>query len=322
MPGPTPSLTLLVPGLFVAEEARHQSLPALQTLLARAERLAAERLPHRRAFELFGLAAGDELPVGAVCRLADCGSAAGWWMRADPVHFVADRDRLRLARGDLRIEAGEAERLTAEFNRHFAEEGLCLEAPRPSRWYLRLAQPPGDLRTSSIAEAMEGEVRPHLPRGSAALRWHARLNEIQMLFHASPVNEGRERQGRLTVNGLWLWGGGPLPDPLPPRFTRLLADDCLFSGLGRLAGVTAQPPPPALPALRPFAGSQLVLLPPHLPAGELEREWFAPLLAALKKGELGEVEIDLLTGWRFRLTPAAARRWWRRRRPLAGFLSP
>jgi len=51
---------------------------------------------------------------------------------------------------------------------------------------------------------------------------------------------------------------------------------------------------------------------------ELERTWFAPLLRALERGRLAQLTL-LADGHGFRLGRLAARRFWRRPRPLAGW---
>ena len=50
-----------------------------------------------------------------------------------------------------------------------------------------------------------------LPAGEGAARWHARMNEIQMLLNQCPINEAREARGEAAVNSVWFWGAGALP---------------------------------------------------------------------------------------------------------------
>src|SRR3569623_888992 len=97
------SVTLLIPGLFGpalagARAWEGMSLPALERWLARA---ASSATPpgtiERSAFaQLVAQAAADaDVPTAAVTRLLDCKDAGGHcWLRADPVHVRADRDRL------------------------------------------------------------------------------------------------------------------------------------------------------------------------------------------------------------------------------------
>lgn len=45
--------------------------------------------------------------------------------------------------------------------------------------------------------------------------WRKRVNEIQMAWHAHPVNLERESKGRPPINGVWLYGGGMPFEPIP-----------------------------------------------------------------------------------------------------------
>src|SRR5687767_4981227 len=99
----TPQLQLLLAGLFgvqgpESEPQKPPQLPALETLLTRAERQA---LPVRGLepllFSLFGaeIPVDADLPVAAVTRVLDLGIVDnGWWIRADPVHLSPQRDQL------------------------------------------------------------------------------------------------------------------------------------------------------------------------------------------------------------------------------------
>ena len=54
-------------------------------------------------------------------------------------------------------------------------------------------------------------------------------------------------------------------------------------------------------------------------AEKLEREWFAPLFAAIRAGTLGQATLLTDSGKRFILTRRSARRWWRWRKPLTAY---
>jgi hypothetical protein len=315
------SLTLLLPHDPAAVQQR---LPALETLLARGERRCDQPADwQRRLLQLCGVTttAQQDLPLGPLCCLGDGGAAAdGYWLRAEPVHLVADQDKVYLAaRGsELSLTAEEAAALTAEFNALFHEDGWQLWAPAPDRWYLRLPQAP-QLRTHAPDHAVGCDVRPLLPQGADGMRMQAALNEIQMLFHASGVNARRLAEGRPAVNSLWLWGGGLLPVLAPLPWERLQGEDCLLRGIAARAGVAGTAPPDGAEAWLGVAAGGMVLFDAELhPMGALERDWFAPLLAALRSGTLMQLEIHLTaTACRYHVDRRSARRWWRRRRPLA-----
>ena len=137
-------------------------------------------------------------------------------LHADPVHLRPDRDRLVLFAGpDFAPDRAEADALVALFNQHLGAEGLRLEAPTPARWYL-LSKRPHDLVTQPLAAVLGRPIAGQLPQGPEARHWARLLNEIQMLFHHSEVNQRREAAGLPTISGLWLWGGGCLLPPSSP----------------------------------------------------------------------------------------------------------
>ena len=252
-------LDLLVPGLFGPVPVHPSEVPptpVLSRLLGRADRLpgpvAAD--PCRTLFHLFGYAPASDrdCPSGPYCRLADDPGAtpAAYVLHADPVHLRPARDRLVLFAGpDFAPDRAEADALVALFNQHLGTDGLRLEAPTPERWYLLTEQPP-DLVTQPLANVLGRPIAGQMPQGPEARRWARYLNEIQMLFHHSAVNQRREAAGIPTLNGLWLWGGGRrLPVPAAPApYARVFSPDPLAIGLARTQGIPTAPLPEDLGA--------------------------------------------------------------------------
>jgi len=333
-------IDLLVPGLFGPVPVSPGDLPpvpALERLLGRGH-----RLPAPAADPLEGLAGrfgirrelGHDLPSAPLCRLADhpAADSSGQWLHADPVHLRPDRDQLLLfdAR-HLALDRGEAGALIAELNDHFHAEGLRFEAPVPDRWYLRLDAAPG-IRTRPLHAVAGRGVGPFLPEGEGRTRWVRLLNEAQMLLHHSEVNRARERSGRLTVSGVWFWGGGRLPArPLRADYGAVLAGHPLALGLARAAGIEGR----ALPEVvgEPIAdqpGKALLIFwdrvwPAVLDADaaawvrrleELER-FAAQLMVLLRKGRIDRLDLDPCDGSLFEVTRRGLRRFWRRSPPLA-----
>lgn len=234
------TLHLVVPGLTGPRPIdRAPTAPALEWLLARARSHAVAADPESLLLQLFGLpvAAEVEQPVAALTRLGDGGAVdgEGWWLRADPVHLRADLHGVLLADARaLAIDATEAALLAAAFDHTFATDGLQLDVPHPQRWYLRLPADPG-IRTRPLAEVIGRDINALLPQGSAARRWRTLMTEVQMLFHAHPVNRAREEQQLPLLNGLWFWGGGPCPVSAQAPAAGLYARDPLARGLAHLA---------------------------------------------------------------------------------------
>ena len=319
---------LLVPGLFAAPGGAR--LPSLELLLARGRCTSAgaesvEDWLHE-AFEL-----GDApLAAGALTLLGANGDpGTRSWLRADPVHLRLMRDRLVLApAAALAIERGDAEALCEALNRHLAPR-LSVQVVDAERWvasadadYAVQVDPP-------LAHAGRDVALPP-PTATSAL-----LNEAQMVLHAHPVNEAREARGEPSVNSLWFWGSGRVPAVSSGRWHSVNADDPLVVGLGRAAGIRHRSLPASAGAWldrAPEEGRHLLLLdalraPLALEqAGEyrdalarMERDWFTPLLGALREGRVGMVTIhvpDAAESLAYETIRADLRRFWRRPRAL------
>lgn len=331
-------LQLVVPGLFPDRESRSGTLrlPALELLLARGRRAQGEPAePGRWLAQAFALE-GRSLPSGAITALAyglDAGE--GCWLRADPVHLKLQSDWLALIPAEgFPIAGDEARELARTVNRHFAD-AFVVHAPHPERWCLRAA---GDIAIDALSplELAGLDVNANLPRGPDAQRWHALLNELQMLLHAHPVNEAREKRGEPPVNSLWFWGAGRLPGAASGPWHSVSAEEPLALGLARLAKIRyralARSASEWLERM-PEDGRHLVVLDSlravHVLGdsdardkrlGELEERWFAPLLAALKAGRIGMVTVHAPdAGISFETVRGDLRRFWRRSRSLGAY---
>lgn len=299
-------------------------MPALQTLLSKGRMTPLGEGFFSYLFALFNLSSdsAQDLPVAPLSALGDgVDASSGWWLHADPVHMVADRDQLYLsACHAIGLTQGEADELVEELNQLYAEDGWRFVVSTPQRWYLRLPQSLA-MRTVPTAAAIGHRVGEVLPQGDDALVWQRSMTEIQMLLHASAVNVRRNEAGLLTVNSLWFWGGGELPQASgEPAWERVVADDPLVLGLARLHDVEVALPAEAL--LASLAGEKRVLWQANIDSLEqVEMTLFSPLLSMLRAGELSEVVIALPGIGRWHIDRAALRRWWRRRKALTSLLA-
>jgi hypothetical protein len=309
-------LTLLLP------ERRHFSAPVTPTLvrwLVRGNRLA-DAAPGRDAalrscFEFTGTA----LPAAALTRSLDAPDTAGAvWLRADPAWVMADAVTLRLmACGDVGLSADDSAALARALKPLFGDAGFPLEAPTPSRWYLRC--PPG-VRLPTFAspqDALGDDVARHLPEGDGARQWRHLLNEAQVILHNHPVNAERARRGAVPVNSLWCWGAGALPDWVRTPHARVLSDDDVTRALARLAGVA--PEPALAEALADASASASVLadLVGRRDRAQVESAWVAPVHAQVEQRRWQAIELRFESGERHRYRRPHRWRFWRRL-PAAG----
>lgn len=286
---------LLVPGLFSGRPDTR--FAALELLMARGRR---ERRDGRsleawlsEAFEL-----GDHpFPAGALTLLAAGGDpGAARWTRADPVHLRVLRDHVAMVSEGFEVSAAEAQALSEALNRHFAGQ-LELQVAEPRRWCARL---PDD---APIGDPL--------------------LNEIQMLLHSQPINEAREARGEPAINSLWFWGPGRAPGSARCRWQSVSADDPAVRGAARLAGARHRALPASAPEWLerlPEDGRHLALLDARQTAlADLEERWFAPLLAALRRGGIGMVTLhvpDDAGEVSFETIRGDLRRFWRLTKPI------
>lgn len=329
---------LLVMGITAALAEAVPRLPALETLMSGGwQGPAFEGGAEAWLCDRFGVPRQQDYPVAALCALAD-GLSPGnrAWLRADPVHFALLRDSLVLAAAASDLAMEETDALLATLNAHFAADGFQFSAPAADRWYVSFDHPLG-LRTRALPEALGGVVDAMMPQGEDAPRWRGWLNEAQMLLHDHAVNTAREARGDLVVNSIWPWGGGTLPNSVETLHTAVWAEDPLARGLGLQAGLAVQPLPQTATDWLDGAqeGNHLLVLDIRTEAGnanagrpaeilqQLERDWFEPLRAGVRRGNLAGATLHLSGLRRTRtchMAPADRWKFWRRRRPLKNMI--
>jgi len=319
--------SLFIPDFFSAESVTLANRPAAaETLVARGRR---KRMPSISSeawlFGRFGAARQIDWPVAPYTLLADGGTPEGhFWMRADPVHLSIGRDSLSFDGLALGVSRSEADALVETLNRHFGET-LVFHPVLPERWYIRLQKAPAVQTTPPFA-ARGRAIDGILPSGTDAMRFHALMNEAQMLLHEHPVNTEREARGAPTVNSVWFWGGGTLAAVRARPFSIVFAGDPLARGLAIAAGVPERQLPAnaeTMLSASPREGMALAVLDSQLRAA-LERDWLAPLLAALEGGRIGMLSL-YLAGRDFLLEAETVRSdlryFWRARKRLESYLA-
>ena len=287
--------SLFISDFQTSESAAPQDrFPAAETLIARGRRSRKPPIASEAwLLERFGVQGQRGSPVAPYTLLADGGSPGEeFWMRADPVHLSVGLDSVGFDGAALALSRDEADALAARLNSHFGE-ALAFHALRPERWYIRLPAAP-EIDTTAPSAARGTAIGDKLPSGAGAARFRALMNEVQMLLHEHPVNAIREARGAPGVNSVWLWGGGVLAKPQSRPYSVVIADEPLARGLARAAGIPERPLPRSAAILRtalPTEGLALVVLDGH--GADLERDWFEPLLAALRSGEIGMLSLHL-----------------------------
>ena len=328
------------PRALLGEVARGLDLPGLVGILARARFAGRRRAPRGRepregppesferlAFGAFGYppGPGDDVPAAALMWAEDGGGRPGGagaaarpgsspaplaLLRADPVHLRPDLDAARLFDSShFSLSRAEAGGLAGALDRHFAPEGLRVEALHPARWYLRLERP-ADAVFHPPGAVVGRSAGGRLPAGNEGALWRRRMNEAQMVLHAHPVNEARERRGELPINSVWFWGAGVLGAAPRPRFQEVFADDPLVRSLGLRVGARvrdlveraeavgeAAGPDPGPRLVAPGAGFYRAVHGRDVESWRrellaAEEDWFHPLAAAMRAGRARRVIVD------------------------------
>jgi hypothetical protein len=313
----------LPPAELAPELTRNLQAPALAALLSRNNLLNKHAnseenrlLPHEEwlARERAGLAT-------AVMQGFGLAPAEGYWFIVHPVHIQLARNHLVLA-DSRRLRLDEADSRTLfELAKPFFDELVWGDA---ETWFMR-ADGWQALDTASPDAAMGSNLADWMPVGPTALAFKKLQNEIQMLWHEHPVNEGRQFRGLAPVNSFWMWGGASAPASQSPAPELSVAS-------WPAAGPAGTPPSwlgalgtPGKKAAPGVAGT--ILLPHLIPMGagndwgawlgamqQLENDWFAPLLASLRDGSTEELTL-ILTGREgrtdIRTSKSALRKFWR-----------
>ncbi len=299
------SATLLLP--LATRFAGRALPPTLAKALAQADRETGkpgDREQLRRHFQLIP----DHWPVAALTRQLDAGDASqASWLRVDPAHVAPDMGGARmLSHGEaLVLTAEDVAQLLPALRPLFGDAGFPLDAPHPSRWYLRV---PRDSRLPGFAtpeDVLGEDLFAHLPQGDLGRRWRALLTEAQVVLHNHPWNAMRTSLGKPAVNSLWFWGAGAAPDFVRTRYRQVKGNDVLLRALASAAGVsnavTESQEVDALVDLRHLRDAEL-----------LANEAVQPLLAAVRRRELQSLTLDFEDGVIFHLRREHRWRFWRK----------
>lgn len=317
---------------LAADLLRALRLPSFALLAARAKagKLQvgdgfARALPHEAWLaERFSLQAGLDQggsPPVAPAAMAARGLEAGQgrWFVLQPAHLHVARDHLVLTdQRQLALDEHESRALFDSAQALLADVGVPLLYGDARTWFLRAADWRG-LQTSTMDAACGHNIDIWMPKGPDERAWRKLQNEIQMEWHAHPVNEARAARDVKPVNSVWLWGGGEAGSDRPA------SGYSHAWGLGGWASALAasvpassvQPDAAGVIGAAPTRGLLMLdtLTAPAL-AGDwsawldawhaIEADWLAPLLAALQAGKLDTLALVLGDGTRL-LDLAASR---------------
>ena len=305
-----PRLTLLLP-----DTAKFAGIALPATLAKalgksdRATRDAGRQAQLARQFQLLP----NRWAEAALTRVVDTDEAdarLSGWLRADPAYIRPDINGARLLGiGDaLGIEQADVEALLPALRPLFGDAGFTLDAPTPSRWYLRLPREAKLPAFASPDDALGDDVFEHIVDGPEARRWRVLASEAQVTLHNHPRNAQRIAAGKVPINSLWFWGGGLLPDSIASGFPTVFSDDVLLHGIARIGKLDAMPMKDATLDI----DDALVDLRAVRDPRAVVESWLAPVAASVSTRE---AVFDFADGQVFTLRANQRWRFWRK--PLA-----
>ena len=302
-----PRLTLLLP-----DTAKFAGIALPATLAKalgksdRATRDAGRQAQLARQFQLLP----NRWAEAALTRVADTDARLSGWLRADPAYIRPDLNGARLLGiGDaLGIGQADVDALLPTLRPLFGDAGFTLDAPTPSRWYLRLPREAKLPAFASPDDALGDDVFEHIVDGPEARRWRVLASEAQVTLHNHPRNAQRIAAGKVPINSLWFWGGGLLPDSIASGFPTVFSDDVLLHGIARIGKLAAMP----MNAATPDIADALVDLRAVRDPRAVVESWLAPVAASVSTRE---AVFDFADGQVFTLRANQRWRFWRK--PLA-----
>jgi len=108
----------------------------------------------------------------------------------------------------LQITQDESDALFDAVADLWANSPISLLPVNATRWRVWLPTQP--VMTSMSPQAVAGmALADWWPQHESLRGWRKLLNEIQMVWHAHPVNDDRVARGLSPINSLWLYGGAP-----------------------------------------------------------------------------------------------------------------
>lgn len=240
--------------------------------------------------------------------------ATGFWLRAQPIHFIAGLDRITtvVLRGAGRMTAAERSSLEPIFADHLQSTGLELHAAN-DEWLLRSAAPL-NLQTVTPEFAAANPRAEILPRGADAGAIRRLMTEMQMLLHEHPVNIQRQARGAPAINAVWIHGEGMLSDVPSVSLPESCGEDPYLRGIYRLHDKPVGAQPADAKALLAQLRASTVAVIDAADLDSLETQWLAPLGRALLNGAISKLTV-MFDEWGVSADRADLFKLWRRERP-------
>ena len=233
------------------------------------------------------------------------GLGGAHYLRADPVHLEADLSQVYL-RGNtgLDLSASELDFLVEELNQHLQKDQLKLIAVNAKRWYLQATQKIV-VDTHAWMSCVNQAITNYLPRDPDR-HWERLFTELQMILHASKINQQRRQAGKPTLDALWFFGSAPLEGlkQSAEMVAELWTDSPWAKGLALYHKI----PVMDLKALNPLKLQDKAKILIHSENNEMDGI-LQDLLLALSEHRVASIEVYPLNGKRYQIKKP--KRWFK-----------
>jgi hypothetical protein len=215
------------------------------------------------------------------------------WLLAEPIECQADTKSVYcLGSVHLDISTEESAQLLETLNAHISMDGLRLYAPTPQTWLLA-SDKPVLIDTVPLSQVLNRDIASCMPK-HLTKAWKCLFLELEMLLHQHPVNQAREKAGKPKINACWFSAAGQLKAMQAQPKMAIFSDDPLAHTLG--LWVNAQ----ISTLSQDYAGAlaacekgvdQLMIMSASESLSDFEAQWLSPLMSALSKKHIHQVEI-------------------------------
>ena len=328
-------ITVIVQGLFSWPKGGQSPLinhkGALLSLLKQATRFDLDGVsPDSTILSWFGVPPEGGDPSAAFrAHGHDLVAEQGYWLNATPVQLdVRAQEIWFKGRDALDVSQAETDALMDELNRHWSDRHLIWHAPKRNHWYVNITDDFDDwARIPPFWEVVGRGLSHYIHQSKSTPKWLTTFNENQMLLQQSSVNQARKKLGQPLIDGIWLWGGGELPNMVKPADDSsfiVYSDDALARGLAKSSGFDYFSLPGDFDAwlgeadlnhhhLLVFDGYVSHAYHNNFDAANrwfqsFEKQWLIPLHAALRSGRIDTVQLvgGIQSGYRL-----SQPRWWK-----------
>lgn len=329
-------LDLVIPDVLAKFEDltfEKKSFPSMEKLLSKAKVQNFEsdffELSLKRVLQLEGLE--REFPFGLIGALkATSTTPYPYWMCADPISLNADSQTLYLTgHKNLELNDDEVKGLIVSLRPLFEEYDIQLVAYSNHQWALNCPHLP-KIITNPLFEVLGKNIENLLPSGPDERFWLKLMTESQLLFNQHPVNQYRRQENKPTVDSLWFWGAGEFPKSVNWSYSHCYSSQESLFALAQKGNIPYSPVPDSIePIFEASAESVLVVETQfherkqlndkeaykHL-LDEWEAKWFTPILHALEKSTLMELNLYSCDKRLFKLNKGYLRQFWKKNKSI------